>query len=119
MNILLIDDDKLIRDSLAMFFKREGCHLSVFETGEEGLDALKNHEYRIIIADYLLPGMDGLEFFRRVRRSHPRVLRLLSMAYKNERVAAEAKKIGIKGFIEKPYTAKTLEQALFRLIEEE
>jgi DNA-binding NtrC family response regulator len=119
MNILLIDDDKLIRDSLAMFFKREGCHLSVFETGEEGLEALKNHEYQIIIADYILPGIDGLEFFRRVGGSHPRALKLLSTAYGNERVAAEAERIGIKELIDKPYTVKTLEQALSRLIEKE
>jgi DNA-binding NtrC family response regulator len=119
MSILLIDDDKLIRDSLTMFFRKEGCHLSAFETAEEGLEALKSHEYQLIIADYLLPGINGLEFFRRVRGSHPRALRLLSTAYRNERVAAEAERIGIKELIEKPYTAKTIEQSLSRLIEKE
>ena len=117
MSILLIDDDKLIRDSLTMFFRKEGCHLSAFETAEEGLEALKSHDYQLIIADYLLPGINGLEFFRRVGGSHPRALRLLSTAYWNERVGAEAERIGIKELIEKPYTAKTIEQSLSRLIE--
>jgi CheY-like chemotaxis protein len=119
MNILLIDDDKFIRDSLAMFFKREGCNLLALETAEEGLEALQDHEYQIIIADYLLPGIDGLEFFRRIERFYPRTLRLLSTAYGNEIVVTEAERIGIKELIEKPYTAKTLEQLLSRLIEKE
>ncbi len=93
--------------------------MSVFETGEEGLEALKSREYQIIIADYLLPGMDGLEFFRRVGESNLRALKLLSMACGNERVAAEAERIGVNELIEKPYTVKTLEQSLSRLIEKE
>jgi DNA-binding NtrC family response regulator len=114
--ILLIDDDKWIRDSLAMFFEGEGCHLSVCETAEEGLEALKNQDYQTIIADYLLPGMDGLEFFRRISESHRGVLKILITAYGNQKIFSEAEAIGVEAVIEKPFTVEILKQSLAGLL---
>ena len=48
MKILLIDDDKWIRDSLSIFFECEGCHLLVLETAEERLEAIKEQDYDIV-----------------------------------------------------------------------
>ena len=61
MRILLIDDDEWIRDSLSLFFESEGCYLMALETAEEGLKELDRKAYDIIITDYKLPGMDGLQ----------------------------------------------------------
>jgi DNA-binding NtrC family response regulator len=116
IDILLIDGDKWIRDSVTMFFEREGCRLSAFETAEEGLERLKNHDYQLVIAEYLLPGMDGLEFFRRVGQAHPQTLRLLTTSCGKERMAHAAAHIGIKELIEKPYSITTLKQSLRRVI---
>ena len=62
MEILLIDDDEWIRDSLSMFFESEGCHLTALETAEEGMEALKKHDFdnlsrRLQIAGYGWPGV--------------------------------------------------------------
>ena len=51
MKILLIDDDHWIRDSLRIFFEAEGCHLLALETAEEGIAALEEDTYDIIIVD--------------------------------------------------------------------
>ena len=48
MKILLIDDEKWIRDSLGIFFECEGCHLLVLETAEERLEAIKEQDYDIV-----------------------------------------------------------------------
>ena len=117
MKILLIDDDEWIRDSLTLFFEDEGCRLVAFETAEEGIDALKKKSYDIIIADYKLPGMDGLEFFRHLQKSHPGVIKILITAYGSNGVVSEAFKLGIHDFIDKPFTSKTIESSLSRLIE--
>jgi DNA-binding NtrC family response regulator len=116
LRILLIDDDKWIRDSLAMFFEGERCNVSVCETAEEGLEALKNQDCKAIIADYLLPGMDGLEFFRRISESHQGVLKILITAYGNQRIFSEAESIGVEAVIEKPFTVEILKQSLARLL---
>jgi DNA-binding NtrC family response regulator len=117
MRILLIDDDEWIRDSLTLFFESEGCYLLALETAEEGIDALKKQAYDIIIADYRLPGMDGLEFFRQIEKSHPDVMKILITAYRSEEVVSEADRMGIHDFINKPFSSKTIEDSLSRLIE--
>jgi DNA-binding NtrC family response regulator len=117
MEMLLIDDDEWIRDSLTLFFEGEGCHLLALETAEEGMEALKKKDYDIIIADYKLPGMDGLEFLRRIQDSHPDVMKILITAYGSEEVVSEAKRLGALDFIQKPFTSEAVEESLSRLIE--
>ena len=84
MKTLLIDDDKWIRDSMNLFFESEGCHLTVLESAEEGLEIFRNNDYDIIIADYYLPGMDGIEFFRQIQDSHGNAIKILITAYAND-----------------------------------
>ena len=117
MRILLIDDDEWIRDSMKLFFESEGCHLLALETAEEGAEAIKRQAYDIIIADYRLPGMDGIEFFRHLQKLHPNVIKILITAYGSEEVVSEATELGIQDFIEKPFTSETIERSLSRLIE--
>ncbi len=119
MKILLIDDDRWIRDSLSLFFESEGCLLIACETGEEGLETLRDQTYDIIIVDYKLPGMDGLEFLKKIVGSHPESMKVLLTAYREDKVIAEANRIGVDDFIEKPFTAKTIEESLSRLIEKQ
>jgi DNA-binding NtrC family response regulator len=119
MKMLLIDDDEWIRDSLCIYFESRGCNLSVLETAEEGLEALKKQDYDIIITDYRLPGMDGLEFLKRIQGSHPHAMKILITAYRSEDVLSKAIRIGIHDFIDKPFTAKTIENSLSRLLREQ
>ena len=115
MKILLIDDDEWIRDSLCLLFEAEGCELLALETAEEGLNALHHQHYDIIISDYKLPGMDGLEFLKQIQISHPKAIRIMITAYINESLVSEGKKIGIQDFIAKPFTSETLQASLARL----
>lgn len=117
MKILLIDDDEWIRDSLGLYFEDEGCQLLALETAEEGIEALKKQNYDIIVTDYRLPGMDGLEFLKRIQDSHPQAIKILITAYGSEEVVSKAMRIGIHDFIDKPFTAKTIEESLSKLIE--
>jgi DNA-binding NtrC family response regulator len=115
--IMLIDDDEWIRDSLSLFFEGEGCHLLTVETAEEGMEELKRQDYDIIIVDYRLPGIDGLGFLERIKNSHPDALTLMITAYGSKDVFLKARSIGVQGFIDKPFTIKTIEESLSRLIE--
>jgi DNA-binding NtrC family response regulator len=119
MKTLLIDDDEWIRDSLSLFFKGEGCHLLALETAEEGIEALKENYYDIIMVDYRLPGMDGVEFLKRIQKTQPNAMKVLITAYRSNEVVSEAVKIGIHDFIDKPFTAKTIEDSLSRLLQEQ
>ncbi|MCJ7783569.1 MAG: response regulator [Desulfobacterales bacterium] len=118
MKIFLIDDDKWIRDSLSLFFEGEGCHLMAYETAEEALEALEEGPV-IFIVDYKLPGMDGLEFFKRIQESHPRAMKILVTAFADAGVVSQAASIGVEDFIEKPFTSKTIEESLSRVMEKQ
>ena len=117
MKILLVDDDEWIRDSLSLFFEAEGCNLQTFETAEEGMEAVKKQAYDIVISDYKLPGMDGLEFLRRVKEKLPKSFEVLITAYANCEIIKEAKEVGVKDIIPKPFTSEDVEKSLARIIE--
>ncbi len=116
LKILLIDDDEWIRDSLHLFFENEGCQIVTFETAEEALDLLKTSLFDIIIIDYMLPGMNGLEFLKRIRESSPITMKILITAYGSRKILSDAIRIGIQDYIEKPFTTSAIERSLERLI---
>jgi DNA-binding NtrC family response regulator len=115
--ILLVDDDEWIRDSLTLYFGTEGCHMLAVETAEEGLELLKQEDYDIILIDYKLPGIDGLTFTKKIHEIRPDAIKILITAYKTKEVVSEAKRIGIQDIIDKPFTIKTIEDSLSRLIQ--
>lgn len=117
MKILIIDDDEWIRDSLRIFFEAEGCFVVVLETAEEGLAELKYQTYGLIIVDYKLPGLNGLEFLKRTHDEHSDAMKVLITAYRTDSVISEARKLKIHGFIEKPFTSESLMDSLAHLIE--
>jgi len=110
MAVLLIDDDEWVRDSLSVFFDSEGCSIVALETAEEGLTALEERYYDVIIADYRLPGMNGLKFLESVNRIHvnPSPIKILITAYGNGHVLKEIRRLGIHDYIPKPFSTATL-----------
>ena len=115
--ILLVDDDEWIRDSLTLYFDTEGCQMIAVETAEEGMELLKQQDYDIILLDYKLPGIDGLTFSRKIQEIRPDAIKILITAYKNKKVVSEAMNVGIQDLIDKPFTIKTIEDSMLRLIQ--
>lgn len=116
MRILLVDDDEWIRDSLTLYFENEGCCLLAVETAEEALSALDCQEYEIIIADYKLPDMDGIEFFKRIQGRFSHTIRILISAFGNEELISKARSIGVEEYIDKPFGTRAIVESLSRLI---
>ena len=108
MDMLLIDDDEWIRDSLSIYFDSEDCRLVTCDSAEEGLQALDNQQFDIVIADYRLPGMDGIEFFKKSRLAHTDVVKILITAYATDSVNCEAIQAGVQKVIPKPFTCHDL-----------
>ena len=90
--------------------------MMTLETAEEGLKALTHDHYDIIIGDFELPGMNGLEFFKRVKKLQPGSIKILITAFMNESLVAEGKKLGIEDFIAKPFDAEVLEDSLAQFV---
>jgi len=105
---LLVDDDEFIRDSLKIAFTTKGCPIRVAETAEDGLQAIKDEQFDIIISDFKLPGMNGLEFLKLATVTQPQAVNILITAYRDEYCFSEAIRIGVTEFIEKPFSVKAL-----------
>jgi DNA-binding NtrC family response regulator len=118
-HILLVDDDEWIRDSLSIFFESRGCCLKTVETAEAGLAEMGRQLYDIMIIDYQLPGMSGLDFLRHIQDKYPEILTILISAYGNHEIYHQASEIGIRNIIEKPFNTGTIKASLARIVSEQ
>jgi DNA-binding NtrC family response regulator len=114
--LLLIDDDELIRDSLYLFFDSEGCNILALESGEKGLQLAQRQRFDVIIVDFRLPGMDGIEFIRRLPPNQAPAFKILITAYGSRDIMTKAKKAGIHEILCKPFDSDSLEKTLARLL---
>jgi DNA-binding NtrC family response regulator len=77
-NILVVDDEDTVRDSLAAVLGREGYTVELAESGERGLQVLKERpDIQLVISDHNMPGMSGVEFLKIIRERHPDVMRIM------------------------------------------
>ena len=76
-NILVVDDEDSVRDSLTAVLEREGYTVRQASGGEEGLQVLREHPVQLVISDHNMPDMSGIEFFRLIRERHPHVCRIM------------------------------------------
>ena len=109
---LLVDDDEFIRNSLELAFKTKGCCMQVAQSAEEGLEAIKEEQFDIIISDFRLPGMNGLDFLRLATVTQPQAVNILITAYRDETMFSEAVRMGVSELIEKPFSVLCLVELL-------
>jgi DNA-binding NtrC family response regulator len=112
LNTLLIDDDEWIRDAFVVLFESEACRLKVLETAEEALAELQENTYDLIIVDYKLPGLNGLELLRRLPEISAGTITMLITAYLTDSLVSEASDLQVQGVLEKPFSSETFFDSL-------
>lgn len=70
-SVLILDDEEIVRESLADYFEDHGWRVLLAATGEEGLDILERETPDCAVVDIRLPGINGNEFIRKARALHP------------------------------------------------
>ena len=78
---------------------------------------MRNINYDIVVADYHLPGVNGLEFLNRIKANFPDTIEILTTSFADRKFAAEAKDAGIRDVIQKPFSAVALSMHLSQLLE--
>lgn len=123
-NILIVDDEQSIRDSLTGILQDEGYNFATAANGEEALIQLREEKPDLILLDIWMPGMDGLETLARIRDYQPDQLVIMMSGHGTIETAVRSTKLGAHDFIEKPLSLEkllvTIQNALKlnRLVEE-
>jgi len=101
-NILVVDDEKIARISLAEILKLEGYKVTDAASGQAALDALSKAEFDLMLLDIKMPGMDGLEVMRKASEIAPDTLIILLTAHGSMESAIEALRQGAHDYLIKP-----------------
>jgi adenylate cyclase len=113
--IIIVDDEPDILESLTDVFGLHlpGVKILTADSGQKALDILAKETVGLIISDYKMPGMDGLEFLTKARQVAPAAPRILITAYPELNVAVRAiNEAQIQNFLTKPITPQALLEAV-------
>lgn len=101
--ILVVDDELSVRVLLTSILSRAGYLVSTYENAESALAELKTQQPHLVIVDRVLPGMDGIDFFRQARAQLPTLQGILISGYPSEGIMARALDAGLKEYVVKPF----------------
>ncbi len=65
--VLIVEDERDIADLMLLHLKREGCEVEVVDNGEEAMDRIRKNQYSLLVLDWMLPGMSGLDLCKKLR----------------------------------------------------
>jgi len=101
--ILIVDDELIMRESLAGWLERDGHEVIKTASGEEALEILKDTRFDILLVDIKMEGMSGLDVLKKVKESDPEVSVVMITAYGSISTAIEAMKNGAYDYLLKPF----------------
>lgn len=101
-NILIVDDEPIVRQSLNHWFKEDGYNVEASESGEEALELFEKDKYDLILADIKMPGISGLDLLAKVKEFDTEVIVILITAFASVPTAIKALKGGAYDYITKP-----------------
>ena len=106
-SILIVDDESSMRHMLTMLLKKEGYDVDAVEDGEKALNAIGKGIYDFVLCDIKMPGIDGMEFLKRLKSgssAHGALPTVIMMsAYGTMDTALECMKLGAYDYISKPF----------------
>jgi len=100
--ILIIDDNNDICLLLERFLGKQGYHTASAQRGEDGLVLLRKESFELVICDFKLPDLDGLEMLRRIKIMHPTTAVVIITGYSDVRMAVQTVKHGAYDYVTKP-----------------
>jgi len=106
--ILIVDDEANMRTTLADILADEGYHVSTASSGEQAVELCLKDDFDVVLMDVRMPGMDGVEAFRQVRRHREGVRVILMSAYSADDLKQTALEEGAIAFLPKPLNVENV-----------
>jgi DNA-binding NtrC family response regulator len=117
-NVLIVDDDPALRQTMETIVRAAGMNSFTAATGEEALDAVKRSPVDVMLLDVQLPGISGLHVLRQVRERHPDIGVIMVSVVKEIPVAVEAIKHGALDYVTKDFSPGELSARVSKSLEQ-
>ncbi|MFO7996818.1 MAG: sigma-54 dependent transcriptional regulator, partial [Dehalococcoidia bacterium] len=115
VKILVVDDEPIVRESLSDWLQDAGYQVFTAEDGYKALEVIDREKPGIMIADLVMPGMDGIELMKRAKERQPRIEVIIITAYASIPTAITAMKEGAYDYIEKPFCPERAQSVVEKL----
>ena len=115
--ILVVDDERSLREFLEIFFRREGYAVETVASVDEALVALAADDFDVVISDVQMSGGSGLDLLRRVKETAPDCVVIMITAFATTETAIEAMKQGAYDYILKPFKVDELRLVVEKALE--
>ncbi len=116
--ILIVEDEDTLRESLRRVLSREGYEVDGVASCEAAFESIECSSYDLIIADIILPGVNGLELLKRCRADHPDLIVVIITAFASIETAVEAMRAGAYDYIIKPVVHNDLKAIIEKALRE-
>jgi len=117
--ILVVDDEPVITRSCKRILSEEGYRVETLGSGRVGLDHALREKFDVVVTDLKMPDLDGMELIRRLRTASPDTVVVVITGYGSITSAVEATKLGVREYLEKPFTPREFSEAVVRALPKE
>jgi two-component system response regulator PilR (NtrC family) len=106
--ILIVDDERSMREMLAILLRREGHDVATAENGRTAIDLIASRPFDVVVSDARMPDVDGLEVLRQARAANPTVIAIMVTAYGSPDLIRGVETLGVNDYVEKPFNTEVL-----------
>jgi len=115
--ILVVDDEDIVRESLRDWLDGVGYKVDIAESGDKALKIIKQKKIKIMIADLIMPGINGIELMKKAREIVPTISTVIITAHGTIQTAITAIREGAYDYVEKPFCPEKVELLIRNLVE--
>ena len=106
--ILVVDDDPESRDIIKRLLTLSDYEVETVESGRDAVELLKRAEFKLVLTDLVMPGMDGIKLLSHVKSHYPDISVIIVTGRASNESKKEALEIGVEGLLSKPFTRDQL-----------
>jgi len=107
-NILIIDDEASLRETLGRILQRAGCETQAAANGQQALQLIRDQAFNLAYLDLHLPGMDGIQILKEIRLHQPKLPVIMLTGFGTLQSAVEALRLGATDYLLKPFDPEVL-----------